>query len=77
VSSLPMEKLLNIKIKIGQKAYSQLIFDEANDNEAKRIKRKVKTGFKRENKNYPQELSSKKRPSTFINQPKVVFILIC
>lgn len=53
---ISFEELLKLKEKLGTKVYNKTIFGDNS---------KKKTEFKRENKNRPREMSSKKPVSTF------------
>ena len=65
---MPFEELLKLKDKLGTKVYNETIVTKLDKNFAKNKNKKNQT-FKRENKNRPQEISSKKR----VNPIKEVF----
>lgn len=56
---MPFSELIKLKEKLGSKVYNEAMFG-ANAND-KRKRRAPKVEYKRENKNRPRELSSKKQ----------------
>ncbi|KAI8425325.1 hypothetical protein MSG28_007097 [Choristoneura fumiferana] len=67
LSSLSFEELQKLKERIGAKVYKEALFGKKDANKES-AKMKV---FKRENKNRPREMSSKKPVSMMIDVPKV------
>lgn len=61
LSKMSFEELQKLKEKIGTKAYNATMFSNKNKKDPK----KIKTEFKRENKNRPVEMGAKKPVSRF------------
>lgn len=59
LKSMSFAELLKLKEELGSKVYNEAIFGESTSQNRK--KGKPKTEFKRENKNRPREMSSKKQ----------------
>lgn len=64
LSSMSFEDLIKLKQKLGAKVYNATVFGNGD-----RTKRPVKKEFKRENKNRPREMSSK-RPVPLLGNEK-------
>ncbi|XP_059058238.1 ribosomal RNA processing protein 36 homolog [Achroia grisella] len=66
LSTLTFEELQKLKEKIGAKVYKEALFGKNDESNHKELKH-----FKRENKNRPREMSSKKPVPMFLDAPKI------
>ncbi|XP_037048184.1 ribosomal RNA processing protein 36 homolog [Bradysia coprophila] len=65
LSSMSFENLIKLKEKLGSKVYNETVFGGTE-----RVKKSVKKEFKRENKNRPREMTSK-RPVPLLGNEKI------